>query len=115
MIEIQLIGIAYGIGMFYFAYNSWRRHELTRGDFYLWSLAWSGFIFTLIFPNIITKIREMLNIGGGQIPFFTIAGFMFLTCVVFYLYQRVRINSRYLEKIVQEIAWKKAKKPKKTK
>jgi hypothetical protein len=108
-IEIQLIGIAYGIGMFYFLYNSWRRKELTRGDFYIWSTAWIGFIFALIFPDIITKIREILHISGGQMPFFTIFGFMFITGVVFYLYQKVRINSRKIEKLVKELAWKNVK------
>jgi len=107
--EIQLIGIAYGIGMFYFLYNSWRRKELTRGDFYIWSIAWIGFIFLLIFPNTITRLRRILGVGGGEVPFFTIFGFMFLTAIVFYLYQRVRINSRKLEKIVKELAWKKVK------
>ena len=109
MIEIQLIGIAYGIGMFYFLYNSWRRRELTRGDFYIWSVAWLGFVFALIFPESITMVREFFHIGGGQIPFFTIFGFMFLAGVVFYLYQKVRINSRKLEKIVQKLAWKRVK------
>lgn len=109
MIEIQLVGIAYGIGMLYLAYAGWRGRSLTRGDFYLWAFAWVGFIFALIFPHTITKIREVLHIGGGELPFFTIAGFMFLTGVVFYLYQKVRSNSKKLEKIVQQIAWKRAK------
>ncbi|MBT3940445.1 DUF2304 domain-containing protein [Candidatus Woesearchaeota archaeon] len=108
-IAIQLIGIGYGIGMFYLAFDSWKRHQLTKGDFTVWSLAWLGFTLALIFPNIITRVREVLHIGGGQVPFFTIAGFMFLTGIVFYLYQKVRINSRKLEQIVQKIAWDKIK------
>jgi hypothetical protein len=108
-LELQLVGIAYGLGMFYFLYASWRRHELTNGDFYIWSLAWFGFIFALIFPSAIDKIRSILHIGGGQIPFYTIFGFMFLTGIVFYLYQKVRSNSRKIEKIVRTIAIKRAK------
>jgi hypothetical protein len=107
LIFIQLIGIAYGAGMLYLAFDSWKRHHLTRGDFYIWSAAWLGFIFALMFTDWINKFRLVLGIGGGPIPFFTIAGFMFLTGIVFYLYQKVRINSRKLEKIVQQIAWKK--------
>jgi hypothetical protein len=103
-VEIQLIGIAYGIGMFYFLYTSWRRKELTKGDFYIWSLAWLGFVFALIFPGIFTTVRHFLGISGGPVPFFTIFGFMFITGIVFYLYQRVRINSRKIEKLVREIA-----------
>ena len=109
LIFIQIIGIAYGIGMLYLAFNSWKRKELTRGDFYIWSIAWIGFICALLFTEFINKFRQVLGIGGGPVPFFTIAGFMFLTGIVFYLYQKVRINSRKLEKIVQQIAWKKAK------
>lgn len=108
-IFIQLLGIAYASGMLYFAYSGWRRRELTRGDFYLWALAWSGFIFALIFSDIIEKLRQFLGIGGGPLPFFTIAGFVFLTGIVFYLYQKVRINSRKLERIVQKMAWDKIK------
>jgi hypothetical protein len=109
LIFIQIIGIAYGIGMFYLAFDSWKRKTLTRGDFYLWSTAWIGFISALLFTDFINKFRIVLGIGGGPVPLFTIAGFMFLTGIVFYLYQKVRINSRKLEKIVQQIAWKKTK------
>ncbi len=109
MFEIQIIGIAYGIGMFYFLYSSWRRRDLTRGDFYIWSIAWLGFIFALIFPESVDIVSNILKIEGGNFPVFAIAGFMFVTGIVFYLYQKVRINSRRLEKIVREMAWKKLK------
>jgi hypothetical protein len=108
-LELQILGVAYGLGMFYFLYASWRRHELTKGDFYLWSFAWLGFIFVLIFPNASESLRVFLKISGGQVPFFTIFGFMFLTGVVFYLYQKVRSNSRKIERIVKEVAIKRAK------
>jgi hypothetical protein len=108
VVELQLVGIAYGLGMFYFLYTSWRRHELTKGDFYLWSIAWLGFILTLLFPGALDRVRLFLRISGGQVPFYTIFGFMFITGIVFYLYQKVRSNSRKIERIVKEVAIKRA-------
>jgi hypothetical protein len=58
-----------------------------------------------LFPQLLDPVLNTLNISR-TLDFFIIAGFLFLTFVVFYTYTIVRKNQRKVEEIVRNIALK---------
>ena len=109
VLGIQLFGILFGIAMIYFAFLYLKKKDLTKNDFVIWLIVWLIFIFVVSFPQKLNVFMDTLGIISAM-QFFSVAGIIFLSAVVFYLYTRVRKNQKRLAKIVKEIALRDVKK-----
>ena len=109
VLGVQLFGILFGIAMIYFAFLYLKKKDLTINDFIIWLIVWLLFILAVSFPQRLNVLMETLGIISAM-QLFAVAGIVFLSAVVFYLYTRVRKNQKQLAKIVKEIALKEAKK-----
>jgi len=104
-----LFGILFGIAMIYFAFLYFKKKDLTINDFIVWIIVWLLFILAVSFPQRLNVLMDTLGIISAM-QFFAVAGIVFLSGIVFYLYTRVRKNQKQLAKIVKEIALKEGKK-----
>jgi len=103
LIGLQILGLIFALGMLYITYTSLKRHELNKLDFVFWALLWVLFMLANLFSDKLDFFFETLKIQGAM-WFFTVIGFIFLTCLGFYLYKGLKRNQKKIEKIIQQIA-----------
>jgi len=107
LMNIQIIGIIFGIGMLYLTYIYFRRKEFNTIDALFWLIIWLGFIILLIFSNSLNLILESLSIQSAM-DLFTMIGFVVMMMIVFHLYISWRRLGKKIELLVRKIAIKKA-------
>ena len=105
ILGIQIIGILFGFFMMYYTFLQYKRREFTIKEYSFWFVFWGIFVIVTLFPQLLDPVLNTLNISR-TLDFFIIAGFLFLTFVVFYTYTIVRKNQRKVEEIVRNIALK---------
>jgi hypothetical protein len=108
LLGIQMLGVFFGLFMIYYSFLHLKRKEFTAKEFTFWLLLWVLFIFIALFPGSLDFIVKTLSLGRTM-DFFIISGFMVMIAIFFYTYTLVRVNQKKLEKIVRNIAKKKAK------
>lgn len=108
LIGIQIVGLVFGLIMFYFSYVYFKRNEFSPRDFIIWGGIWLVFIITILLPQKLNIFLDKLKIAGAM-WFFTISGLLFLFALVFYLHVAVRRSQRKVEILVKKIALKKIK------
>jgi len=106
IIGIQIIGIFFGFFMMYYTFLQLKRKEFTMKEYSFWFVFWSAFVIVTLVPQILDPLLKTLNIARA-LDFFIIAGFLFLTFVIFYTYTIVRRNQKKVELIVRKIAMNK--------
>ncbi len=104
---IQAAVMIFAVVMVFITYNYYRRNHLDKKDLVLWTAAWAVLFLAGLFPQSISFLVQSLHIERGM-DFFTIAGFIFLLLVVFYLYSIVFRMQKKIERIVLAVAGKKA-------
>ena len=105
---IQIIAILFVIVMIYLTFLYYKRSHYSRKSLFLWLVVWLGALVLVVFPASIYGIMETLKIER-TVDFFVIAGFMFFTVIIFYLYNAVKQMQRKMEKLVREFAIEKRK------
>ncbi|MBW2976417.1 DUF2304 domain-containing protein [Candidatus Woesearchaeota archaeon] len=105
ILGIQILGILFGFFMMYYTFLQYKRKEFTTKEYSFWFTFWGAFVVFTLFPQILDPMLATLNIARA-LDFFIIAGFLFLTFVIFYTYTLMRKNQRKLEEIVRKIALK---------
>jgi hypothetical protein len=105
VLGIQILGLFFGLFMFYYTFLHFKRKEFTLKEFVFWIFLWFIFVYVAFFPDSLDFIVKKLNLGRTM-DLFIIIGFMVLIAIYFYLYTLVRINQRKIEKVVREIAKK---------
>ena len=111
ILGIQILGVLFGLFMFYLTFLHRQRKEFTVKEYAFWAVVWVGFLAFSFFPRSLDFfIEDVLNFSR-RIDFFIITGFMFLLGIVFYLYTVLRQTQRKIEKIIRKTAIKEAHKP----
>jgi hypothetical protein len=108
MLGIQFIGLIFAIVMLYLTFLHFKRNEFTLNEFLFWLCLLVVFVVITMIPKILNPLIETLNIARTM-DFYIIAGFMFLIFSNYYTYSLVRINQKKIEKVVREVAIKRAK------
>ena len=106
ILGIQILGVLFGFFMMYYTFLQHKRKEFTIKEYSFWFVFWGIFVIITLFPQILDPVITTLNIAR-TLDFFIIAGFLFLTFVIFYTYTIVRKNQIKLEEVVRNIALKK--------
>ena len=99
LIWLQIVGIVFALIMGYVTFYNYRRKEIRFSDLLVWGPIWLVFLYILV---------QTFNVSNA-VELFTIAGFMFMVTIVFYLFKLVRQQQRKLKRIVKFIALKKIK------
>lgn len=105
---LQIIGVLFGLVMLYLTFLYWKKRAYDGKSFAIWTLVWIFFLAMVAFPDTIYGVMEGLKIER-TVDFFVIAGFLFFSVIIFYLYVITSKNKRKIEEIVRKIALKKAK------
>ncbi|MCK4539871.1 DUF2304 domain-containing protein [Candidatus Parcubacteria bacterium] len=105
ILGIQIIGILFGLFMAYFIFLHYKRKEFGRSQFIIWQTIWIGFVFAVIFPNLLGTLISELGIVRAM-DFFTIFGFMFLTILTVNNYFTVNKINKKLEENTRKEALK---------
>lgn len=100
---IQLLGTLFGIIMMYFTFVKFKRRELGKSEFLIWSIGWIIFIIIASMPTILDPIVETFNFYR-RLDFFVVIGFFALLGLGFYNYSVVRKNQKKIEGVVRKIA-----------
>ena len=106
---IQLIGVAFAVAMLYFTHFYYRRKEFSKKDALFWVVIWAGF------GVLIMAYQSVVSISGyfGVIRFLdlvTILSVMLLFALMFFVYDRMRIIQRKVERIVEAVALREERK-----
>ena len=105
ILGVQIIGILFGLFMSYFIFLHYKRQEFGRSQFIIWQIIWIGFVFVVIFPNLLGTLISELGIVRAM-DFFMIAGFMFLMLLTVNNYFIVNKINKKLEENTREDALK---------
>ena len=108
ILGIQILGLVFMLFMLYLTFLHFKRKEFTLNESIFWTFLLVVFAIITLVPSIIDPLLQTLNIARTM-DFYIIAGFMFLIFSNYYTYSLVRVNQKKIEKIVREIAIKRAK------
>jgi hypothetical protein len=108
MLGIQIIGLVFALFMLYLTFLHFKRKEFTFNEAAVWFALLIIFAVITLIPAIVDPLVETLNIARTM-DLYIIAGFMFLIFSNYYIYSLVRVNQKKIEKVVREVAIKRAK------
>ena len=100
---IVIVGMIFSLFMVYLSYLSFRRREFNAWDLLLWGGCWITVVALLISNRFLYYLVEKTGVLSGM-DLFTIAGFLFLTFVVFEMYRVMKKNHRQIQEIAKNIA-----------
>ena len=100
---VQIIGIFFAVVMLYLTFLYYKKNHYSISSFILWTIVWIGFLILVLFPQTIYGIMQSLEIER-TVDFFVIAGFLFFSLIIFYLYNITKQTQQKVEKLVRKIA-----------
>lgn len=107
MYGINFVAIGVCAVLFYFTFIAYKREEINKNSFFLWSFVWIGGIVWVLFSNNIKPLMDALNVG--RMLDLTFA-FGVLICIVLVFYTNMKFEKMNLkfENLVRGIAIEKA-------
>jgi len=105
---LQIIGLFFGLFMLYLTFLYYKRKDYDIRAFVVWIAIWLFFLIMVIFPQSMYGLMEIINVQR-TVDFFVIAGFLFFSLIIFYLFVTVKNIQKKVEKVVREVAIKRAK------
>ena len=108
MLGIQILGLIFALFMLYLTFLHFKRKEFTLNESLVWFVLLVIFAVITLVPAVVDPLVKTLNIARTM-DFFIILGFMFLIFAIYYTYGQVRVTQRKIEKVVREVAIKRAK------
>lgn len=108
VIWLQILGIIFALLMIYITLLFYRRNEIKFSDLIIWAPIWLFFLYGVVFPRSLDIFVQTFSVESA-VELFTIAGFMFIIGIVFYLFKIVRVQQRKLKQVVKAIALRKVK------
>lgn len=114
IVGIQLLGILFGLIMVYFTYLYFKKGNYSKKSLILWITTWVAVIVIFAIPKVIYGIMELLQIQRTA-DFFTAAAIIFLTTIIFYLYNLVKKLEHKMEELIRSVAIENVKTPQKKK
>ncbi len=105
---IQIVLILFAVFAWSRAFLRMRGKNISIGEFSMWSLIWSAIIIIGLFPDLISRLSELVGIGRGT-DLAIYVSIIVLFYLMFRLYVKVDSQSHEVTKLVREIAIKDAK------
>jgi|SRR3989344_5335132 len=105
ILGVQIIGIIFCLIVIYLTYMHYKRNEFNALELGLWLVLWLGFGFAILFPDLESVFLKPLHIVRVM-DLLTIAGFLVLFTLVFFMYGLVKNNNKRVEEIVRDKALK---------
>ena len=109
VLGIQLLGTIFAVFMLYVTFLNQKRKEFSPREYGFWLAVWIVFIILTLFPQILSPIVKTLNLVRTM-DLFIILGFMLIMGTTFHVYSKIKKMRTKIEKVVREIAIKKADK-----
>lgn len=110
ILGLQLIAIIFSLIMIYFAYLHFMRGELSTGEIVSWWVIWAATIIIIIFPDLLSGFARTISITR-VFDLMVVGGFI----LVIYLSYKAYINTRSLQRKVDEFIRKESLKEKNVK
>ena len=106
MTLIQILALIYVMFALSRAILRAKDKKISLFELLFWFGIWGGLIFVIFFPNLVSKLADIVGIGRGVdvIIYMSIALLFYL---VFRLYVKIEETEREITKIVREISLKK--------
>jgi hypothetical protein len=83
--------------------------KITFFELFFWLGIWGGLIFVVFFPNIVSRVADVVGIKRGiDVIIYTSVGLIFY--LIFRLYVKLEDMEREITKVVREVALNKKKK-----
>lgn len=108
ILGIQIIGLIFALFMLYLTFLHFKRKEFTANETLFWIALLIIFTIITLVPGIVDPLVKTLNFVRTM-DFYIVLGFMFLIFSNYYTYSQMRVNQKRLEKVVREVAIKRAK------
>jgi hypothetical protein len=103
LIWLQFWGIIFALCMIYITLLYYRRNEIRFVDLLIWMPIWIFFLGGVLFPRSLDIFVQAFNVRSA-VELFTVAGFMFIIGVVFYLSRSIRLQQSKMQRLVKAIA-----------
>src|SRR4030042_1426830 len=107
ILGVQIISILFAVFMIYVAFLHWKRKDFNGGEIFFWLALWLGFFFFTFFPDILQNVTKKLFFTRVM-DFLMVMAFMILAFLGFQNY----VSNRRMEKKIEELVRKEAKKKK---
>jgi len=111
ILGLQFLAVVFALVMIYFAYVNFKRREINKIEIAVWSLAWTGAIVMVLFPDTLRGIAETFFISR-LLDLLIMGGFVLVVVMVSLAYIRTRRIEKKLEDLVRKEAIKNLKKTK---
>lgn len=105
----ELIGLLFALIMMYFTYVEYKKSRLTTNSFVFWLVIWLGSVLLIFLHPYVNLILPTIRIVR-VLDLYMIFAFMFLFCVIFYLFTIIKHVERRMETLVRQVALQKLKK-----
>ncbi len=100
---LQVIGVGFGLVMFFVAYYYYKKNAYTYRSLIGWIGVWSAFIVFTLFPQVLIPITQALRVER-VIDLFVIGTLFVLTSLVFALYVITKRTEKRMEELVSKLA-----------
>jgi len=112
ILGLQFLALVFALIMIYFAYVNFRRREINRLEFVVWSLAWSAAIIVVLFPDSLREFVQTFFISR-LLDVLIMGGFVLVIGMVAAAYIRTKRIEKKLETFIRQAALKQLKTKKK--
>lgn len=102
---VQILGIAFGLFMFYYTFLHHKRKEFDKLQYFFWEIVWLLLILIAIFPQFLSAFTKKLGFVR-LFDFLMVSAFIILTFITFYNYLMMNKTRKNLEEQVREEALK---------
>lgn len=103
ILGLQITGILFGIMMLYYSHLQFKRKAFSTQDFAIWSIIWTVFILTSIFPSYLSIITSALSLER-RLDLLVISAILFVVALTFHNHIRLKRNQRKLERAIRGMA-----------
>ena len=104
---IQFLGVVFGLGMMYFTFVKFKRHELSKWELVAWFSGWALLIIIGLAPFVLDPLIHPLNFYR-RLDFFVVVGFFVLLGLSFFNYSTVKKMEKKVERFVRQEALREA-------
>src|SRR3989338_8422608 len=98
MLGIQIMGVAFGLGMLYITLLYSRRNQLRKGEHAVWSLLWLAVITVSLFPQALQTVTDTLHFNR-TLDLLMVCSIIFVLGISFYVYSVTRKTEQRMEEL----------------
>ena len=112
ILGLQIIALIFALIMIYFALVNFKRGEINKSEFIVWSVIWVVVVIIVMFPDMLRSVSERFFITR-LFDLLVVGGFVVVIGITSVMYLKVRRMEKKLEEFVRKDALKDVKNKKK--